>query len=48
MESPSGCAGDRCEQRLTEMLAGPFEIESLNVVGVANQQGASRLRSVIY
>jgi hypothetical protein len=33
---------------LTEMLAGPFEIESLNVVGVANQQGASRLRSVIY
>jgi len=33
---------------LAEMLAGPFEIESLNVVGVANQQGASRLKSVIY
>jgi hypothetical protein len=33
---------------LAEMLAGPFEIESLNVVGVANQQGASRLRSMIY
>ncbi len=33
---------------LAELLAGPFEIESLNVVGVANQQGASRLRSVVY
>src|SRR6185503_2274941 len=32
---------------LAELLAGPFEIDSLNVVGVANQQGASRLRSVI-
>ena len=33
---------------LAEMLAGPFEIESLNVIGVANQQGASRLRSMVY
>ena len=33
---------------LAELLAGPFEIESLNVVGVANQQGASRLRSMVY
>lgn len=33
---------------LTELLAGPFEIDALNVVGVANQQGASRLRSVMY
>jgi glycine reductase complex component B subunit alpha and beta len=33
---------------LAELLAGPFEIDSLNVVGVANQQGASRLRSMIY
>jgi len=33
---------------LAELLAGPFEINSLNVVGVANQQGASRLRSMIY
>lgn len=33
---------------LAELLAGPFEIDSLNVVGVANQQGASRLRSVMY
>jgi sarcosine reductase len=33
---------------VAEMLAGPFEIESLNVVGVANQQGASRLRSMVY
>ena len=33
---------------LAELLAGPLEIESLNVVGVANQQGASRLRSMVF
>jgi glycine reductase complex component B subunit alpha and beta len=33
---------------LAELLAGPFEIDSLNVIGVANQQGASKLRSMIY
>jgi glycine reductase len=33
---------------LAEMLAGPFEIDSLNIIGVANQQGASRLKSVVY
>ncbi|HXV47930.1 MAG TPA: glycine/sarcosine/betaine reductase component B subunit [Candidatus Binatia bacterium] len=33
---------------MAELLAGPFEIESLNVIGVANQQGASRLRSMVY
>ncbi|HEX2229868.1 MAG TPA: glycine/sarcosine/betaine reductase component B subunit [Candidatus Binatia bacterium] len=33
---------------MAELLAGPLEIESLNVSGVANQQGASRLRSMVY
>ena len=33
---------------LAELLAGPFELESLNAVGVANQQGASRLRAMVY
>ena len=33
---------------LAEELRGPLEIASMNVVGVANQQGASRLRSVVY
>ena len=33
---------------LAELLAGPLEMDSLNVIGVANQQGASRLRSVMY
>ena len=33
---------------MKDLLAGPLEIESLNVVGVANQQGASRLRSRVY
>jgi glycine reductase complex component B subunit alpha and beta len=33
---------------LKELLGGDLELESLNVVGVANQQGASRLRSMVY
>ncbi len=33
---------------LKELLQGPLEIESMNVVGVANQQGASRLRAMVY
>ena len=33
---------------LKDRLAGPLEIEALNVVGVANQQGASRLRAMVY
>ena len=33
---------------LAELLAGPLQMDSLNVIGVANQQGASRLRSVMY
>jgi glycine reductase len=33
---------------MAELLAGPLEIEALNVSGVANQQGASKLRSMVY
>jgi len=33
---------------MAELLAGPLEIDALNVSGVANQQGASKLRSMIY
>jgi len=33
---------------LAKLLAGPLEIESHNVIGVANQQGASRVRSMVY
>ena len=33
---------------LAELLGGPFEIEALNVIGVTNQQGASRLRALVY
>jgi sarcosine reductase len=32
---------------LAETLSGPLDIASLNVVGVANQQGASRLRAMV-
>ncbi len=31
-----------------EMLAGPMTIEAANLVGVTNQQGGSRMRSLIY
>jgi len=31
-----------------EMLAGPMTIEAASLVGVTNQQGASRMRSMIY
>jgi glycine reductase complex component B subunit alpha and beta len=31
-----------------EMLAGPMAIDAANVVGVTNQQGASRMRSMVY
>ena len=33
---------------LKEALGGPLHLESLNVVGIANQQGASRLRAMVY
>ena len=32
----------------TELLAGPMTIDAANVVGVTNQQGASRMRSMVY
>ena len=33
---------------LAELLEGPLEMHSLNIIGVTNQQGAARLRSVMY
>jgi glycine reductase len=33
---------------MAELLAGPLDIDALNVSGVANQQGASKLRSMVY
>src|SRR5918994_1794120 len=33
-------------EELRSVLAGPLEIGALNIVGVANQQGASRLRAM--
>jgi glycine reductase complex component B subunit alpha and beta len=35
-------------QELQDRLTGPLALEALNVVGVANQQGASRLRAMVY
>ena len=33
---------------MVERLRGPFELEAMSVIGVSNQQGVSRLRSMIY
>ena len=33
---------------MAELLAGPVDVSATNLVGVTNQQGASRLRAVIY
>jgi glycine reductase len=35
-------------RELAEQLQGPLDIQALNVIGVANQQGASRLRAMVY
>ena len=33
---------------LAELLIGPISIEASNIIGVTNQQGASRMRSLVY
>jgi Glycine/sarcosine/betaine reductase component B subunits len=33
---------------MRELLAGPFVAEASNIIGVTNQQGASRMRAMIY
>jgi hypothetical protein len=33
---------------MAERLRGPLELEAMSVIGVSNQQGISRLRSMIY
>ena len=33
---------------LTELLAGPLTVDASDVVGVTNQQGASRMRALVY
>ena len=35
-------------QEFTELLAGPMTIDAANIVGVTNQQGASRMRALVY
>jgi sarcosine reductase len=32
----------------SEMLAGPMTVDASNIVGVTNQQGASRMRAMVY
>jgi len=32
----------------TELLTGPMKIDASNIVGVTNQQGASRMRALVY
>jgi hypothetical protein len=30
------------------LLAGPMTVDAANIVGVTNQQGASRMRAMVY
>ncbi len=34
--------------KFTELLTGPMKIDASNIVGVTNQQGASRMRAMVY
>ena len=40
--------GHATQTEIAEQLRGPLALDALNVVGVANQQGASRLRATVY
>ena len=35
-------------EQFTELLTGPMKIDASNIVGVTNQQGASRMRAMVY
>jgi len=35
-------------QELAELLVGPISVEASNIIGVTNQQGASRMTSLVY
>jgi glycine reductase complex component B subunit alpha and beta len=47
-EVPSVCRVITATPELAELLAGPMSIEASNIIGVTNQQGASRMRSLVY
>jgi hypothetical protein len=34
--------------QFTELLTGPMNIDANNIIGVTNQQGASRMRAMVY
>lgn len=35
-------------QELAELLVGPISVEASNIIGITNQQGASRMTSLVY
>ena len=35
-------------QELADLLVGPISVEAANIIGVTNQQGASRMTSLVY
>ncbi len=47
-EIPKAARVIAAKPELAELLAGPMTIEANNIIGVTNQQGASRMRSMVY
>ncbi|MGB7951867.1 MAG: glycine/sarcosine/betaine reductase component B subunit [Candidatus Binatia bacterium] len=47
-EVPRAARVIAAKPELAELLIGPTTIEAHNVIGVTNQQGASRMRSLVY
>ncbi|HSQ14385.1 MAG TPA: hypothetical protein VLM90_15245, partial [Candidatus Deferrimicrobium sp.] len=47
-EIPKAARVIAAKPELAALLAGPMTIDANNIIGVTNQQGASRMRSLVY
>jgi len=47
-EIPKAARVIAAKPELAELLLGPISIDANNIIGVTNQQGASRMRSLVY
>lgn len=47
-EIPKAARVIAAKPELAELLTGPMTIDANNIIGVTNQQGASRMRSLVY
>jgi hypothetical protein len=47
-EIPKAARVIAAKPELAALLTGPMTIDANNIIGVTNQQGASRMRSLVY